>query len=396
MYEENTQKEKNSWNKTNIILKICGNQWTLTEAHENYFYYGGKRKRIRLNKEGKLESVALGRKEGADFEQKKQNAVRVQRRRNNRIRDLINCNEDELNVFDTLTGTGDYRNLSDANKDRKEYFRRLERFCQTGKLYKKSIKHFAHDPDFKLKVVGVIEFQDGARLKKKGIHRQGTGNVHFHHFQNTPFLPQVNVIHAKVSNCEHYLSYKKGKGFFWSKIADRSTLWFCSEKEVFRFLQKNKRNFPGLYFNAELKKLCVNALLWEKGHTKIKKLPDLRKQGKCANAGEYLCQYVSQDKVDNRLKGRHGWYKYGKLEQPEIHRNPVEIDEIIKTVDLWSVFVSQIDFIADYIGAMTYYFFNFWVSVYPWIRIMYEKKAIKEKMSPADWISAGIYEPLLL
>lgn len=122
----------------------------------------------------------------------------------------------------------------------------------------------------------------------------------------------------------------------------------------------------------------------------------MRKQGKCANAGEYLCQYVSQDKVDNRLKGRHGWYKYGKLNQPEIHRNPVEIDEIIKTVDLWSVFVSQIDFIADYIGAMTYYFFNFWVSVYPWIRLMYEKKAIKEKMSPADWISAGIYQPLLL
>lgn len=396
------EKESVPWRVTNVILKLCGNCWQLTEAHENYIYYGGSRKKVKI-KNGKVETVDLGRKNNASPEEQKINALRVQQRRNTRIRDVVNCNEDELTVFDTLTGSGDYCDLTQANADRKEYFRRLERFCQTGKLWNTPVKSFSPQPEFSLKVLGVIEFQDGFRWRRKGIEKPGTGNIHFHHFQNTPYLPQVNVIHAKVHDAdgslkEHYLNYDKGIGLFWSKVADRSTLWFNTEKELVTFLRARNCEFPGLFFNAEMKKLCVNALLWEHGHTHIKKLQDLRKHGKCANAGEYLCQYLTEE-VDERLKGRHGWYKVGKLAHPDIYRDPIQVDRIIQEVNLWSVFTHQLDFIAEYLGAMTYYFFNWWVPVYPWIKVMYEKKARHERMKPIDWIAAGVnetFQPLLL
>jgi len=396
------EKKPIPWSVTNCILKLCGNHWQLTESHEKNMFYGGTRKKVKL-KDGKVETIALGRSGEASPEEQAENAIRTQRRRNARIRDLLNCNENDLTVFETLNGTGDYRDLDEANADRKRYFRELERFCQTGKLYGKTVKNFTPDPEFKLTVLGVIEFQDGKRWKRKGIDKPGTGNIHFHHFQNTPYLPQVKIIHARVHDAggsltEHYLNYSEKTGFFWSKVADRSTLWFNTEKELVNFLRAHKQEFPGIFFNAEMKKLCVNALLWEQGHTKIKKLEDLRKQGTCANVGEYLCQYLSEE-VDERLKGRHGWYKCGKLKQPEIIHDNVEIMQIEKQVDLWSVFTHQIDFIAPYLGAMTYYFFNWWVSVFPWIKVMYEKKAKHEKMKLIDWIAAGVipeYHPLLL
>lgn len=410
MYEDTTEtefvneneKERVPWSVTNVILKKCGEYYyRLTEAHENYFYYGGTRKKVKVQ-DGKVETVALGRKSEASGEQQRANVFRVQKRRNEDVRDRMNCNEDDLTVFDTLTGTGDYRDLDVANADRKNYFQRLERFCQTGKLYGKTVKNFTGDPEFSLLALGVIEFQDGSRWKRKGVERPGTGNVHFHHFQNTPYLPQVNVIHANVHDTdgslkEHYLNFSKEIGFFWSKVADRNTIWFNTEKELVSFLREQKPDFPGLFFQAELKKLCVNALLWEQGHTKIKKLQDLRRHGKCANAGEYLCQYLSED-VDERLKGRHGWYKAGKLKQPEIYRDPIQVDRIIKQMELFKVLTHELHFIAEYIGAMSYYFFNFWMLVFPWIKTMYEKKAKHEKMKPIDWTAAGVgtFQPLLL
>lgn len=393
------EKTSRPWNVTTVILKLCGNCWQLTEAHENYIYYGGTRKKVKL-KDGKVETVDLGRKSEASLEQQQVNARRVQARRNHALRDLMNCNEDDLTVFDTLTGTGDYRDIDQANADRFQYQKRLERFCQTGKLYRTPVKGFRPVPEYRLKLLGVIEFQDGHR-RKDG---KGTGNVHFHHFQNTPYLPQVNVIHANFRDaktlllCEHYLNYQEGLGFYWSKVADRSTLWFNTEKELVVFLRARKAEFPGDYYNAELKKLCVNALLWERGHTKPKKLQDLRKHGKLSNPGEYLCQYLSED-ADPRLREHRGWYKAGTLARPKTYRDPIEIDRIIREVDLWSVFTHKVEFMATYLGAMTYYFFNWWMSVYPWIKVMYEKKARHEKMERVDWLASGVieeFQPLLL
>lgn len=397
----NEEFEKDSdWCATNVILKICGDHVTLTEAHERNFYYGGTRRKKEYA-DGKIVDIDLGRSSEATEEQKAVNANRIQKRRDNKIRDLMNCNEHELCMFETLTGHGDYQNLTQANNDRRQYFDRLERFVRAGKLHRKPVKNFTPNPAFELKALGVPEFQDGHR-NANGI---GTGNVHFHHFHNTPYLPQVNVIHARIRDpktlafCEVYLSHKKGFGFYWSKAADRQTPWFNSEREAREFLRAHRGELPGLHFNVEPKKLCVNALLWSKGHTNVKKLQDLRKQGKLSSSGEYLCQYNSKGGVDDRLRNHRGWYKRGKLAQPEIYRDVVTVNQAIKELDLWKYFTHQYEFIATFMGAMTKYFFNFWVEVYPWIKRMYELKAQHKRMTWVDWLACGLEpdsQPLLL
>lgn len=397
-----TVNEKRPEKRTDVKIKLCGSHITLSQYHEKTVPYDYARRKVKTDEEGKLALRDLGRKSEASKEQQAVNARRVQKRRNATIRDLMNCNEEELTVFETLTTT--YQDVDQFNQARKAYHRKTERFIQTGKLYGKEVKHFLPDPEFELKLFGVIEFQDGHRLKQKNISKPASGNVHGHHFQNTPFLPQVNVIHANVRDTEltlteHYLNYSESIGFYWSKIADRNTLWSNTEKACWVFLRDHKKDLPGLYFNAELKKLCVNALLWEQGHTHIKKLQDLRSKGKLSNAGEYLCQYTTEDACDPRLRNRRAWYKKGKLAQPEIYRDPQQVNAIIWQLDLWTYFIYQIDFIAEYLGAMTYYFFNLWIMVYPWIKTYYERKRSKEKMTQADWIVSGVieeYQPLLL
>jgi len=403
-YDETSENVKRNEprKRTDVKLKLCGSHITLSEYHENTVPYDYQRKKLKLTEEGKVELKELGRKSDASEEQQIVNARRVQQRRNTRIRDLMNCNEDDLAVFETLTTT--YQDIDKFNHARKEYHRKTERFVQTGKLYGKVVKNFTPDSEFTLKLFGVIEFQDGHRWRQKGIDHPGSGNVHGHHFQNTPYLPRVHVIHANVRDIdvklsEHYLNYSESVGFYWSKIADRNTIWFNTQRECLLYLRDHKKDLPGFYFNAELKELCVNALLWEQGHTQIKKLKDLRKKGKLSNPGEYLCQYVAEDVSDSRLRNRRAWYKKGKLVQPAEYRDPAKVNAIIWQLDLWAYFIYQIDFIAEYLGAMTYYFFNLWIMVYPWIKTYYERKRNKEKMTQADWIVAGVieeYQPLLL
>jgi hypothetical protein len=391
MAENGVEMTNSEWSHTDCILKICGDSVTLTQAHEKDFLYGGKRKRLKYDS-GKVVRTLLGRASEADEAQKCVNAQRVLRRRNNRIRDLMNCNAWQLTNFETLTGVGDYRNLHEANADKKHYLDRLERFVRTGRVGGKSVRGFVPRADFHLRVLGVPEFQDGHR-NANGI---GTGNVHFHHFHNAPYLPQVFVIHAKQRDpvsqdfCEVYLN-KPAKGrVYWTKVAGKDTVWFNAESESLRFLRLHQKSLSDMYFNPEPKKLCVNALLWREGHTKIKKLQDLRKQGKLSNPGEYLCQYVSSDVSDDRLKGRHGWYKRGSLQQPQKIRDPHQVNAYIAEVDLWKFFTHQYEFVATYVGAMTQYFFDFWMEVYPWIKRMYELKSQGKRMEKADWLACGV------
>jgi hypothetical protein len=407
--DENVKENDSSgWCATNVVLTMCGNYARLTEAHENNFWYGGERRKQKVV-DNKVIDLDLGRASEAEEEQQENNKKRVQKRRNRSVRDLMNCNEDELIIFETLTGHGDYTDLTRAHNDRKNYQRRLERFCQTGKLYGKPVKGYIPTPEFKYKNLGVVEFQDG----KRNNDGKGTGNIHFHHFQNVPvdedgnkiYYPQVCVIHAKTRDPktlelkEMYLNQRKGIGFYWSKAAGADTPWFNSEREARQFLLEHKKALPGLYFNAEPKRLCVNALLWQQGHTKIKKLKDLRKQGKCANAGEYLCKYMNEKSVDPRLRNRRGWYKTGKLAKPEVFRDPAEVEEALQVLLAWEALVNQIEMVVDYMGAITMYFFNFWVFVYPWIKTYYERRAQGLQMTQADWIATGVIEqeqPLLL
>lgn len=393
-------KDERPWCATDVILKVCDAHITLTEAHEGKIWYGGTRRKQKI-RDGKLIDLQLGRASEADAEQQAINAQRVQKRRNTMVRDLMNCNEGDLKVFDTLTGTGDYRNVNRAKNDLKNYLPRLERFIRTGKLYGRPVIDFTPIPAFELKVLGVLEFQDGKR-REDG---KGTGNVHFHHFQNTPYLPQVHVIHANLRDpktlewSEMYLNRRKHIGLYWSKVAGKDTIWCNTVQETMTFLKDHKRELPGLYFNAEPKKLCVNALLWGKGHTKIKKLQDLRKQGKLSNPGEYLCQYLGEDSIDERLRNHRGWYKYGELDRPEIYRDPGIVEDMIRILNLWDYFTHKLEFVAEYLGAMTKYYFNLWIQDFPWIKRFYELKALGQKMTKADWIACGVieqFQPLLL
>jgi hypothetical protein len=388
------------WCQTDCILKECGDHWTLTQAHEKNFYYGGKRRRKKYQ-DGKVVDLTLGRASEASEEQKRKNAIRIQKRRDNSIRDRGDCNEAECDKFETLTGHGHYQDIKQAHYDRRQYFDRLERFVRTSRLFRKPVTHFTPVSDFALKAFGVLEFQDGKRNKDG----KGTGNIHFHHFHNTPRLPQVHVIHAKVRDsktqefCEVYLSHKKGFGFYWSKAADRQTPWFNTEREARDYLQRHKQDLPGLYFNVESRKIIVNALLWGKGRTHIKQLQDLRKQGKLSSAGEYLCQYTSKGGIDDRLRNHRGWYKRGDLERPTFYRDPDIIRQAIQVLDLWNCLVKEIHFVAEYMGAMTKYYFNLWVEEFPWIKRMYELKEQGLRMTRADWIACGVvedYQPLLL
>jgi hypothetical protein len=396
MYEQDISvaDSDHTWEQTDVILKECGDHWTLTQAHEKNFWYGGKRRKKKYA-DGKVLDLKLGRSSEASNEQKEKNAFRIQSRRNAMIRDLMNCNEGVLQKFETLTGHGNYKDLGKANNDRKKYFDRLERFVRSGNLFGKKVKGFVSIEKFKLKVLGVVEFQDGHRRKDGG----STGNVHFHHFTNAPYIPRVWVVAGKLRNqetgelSEFYLGKGDGR-FFWMKAAGRISPWFNDEADAKKFIRRCRAALPAA-FNIHPKELCVDALLWEKGHTKIKKLKDLRKQGKLSNAGEYLCQYVGKG-VDERLRGRHGWYKRGRLEKPTVYRNPDTIRRAILELDLWKYLVKEIHFVAEFIGAMSKWYFNFWVEEYPWIRILYERKEQGLKMSPADWIACGVCQSPLL
>jgi hypothetical protein len=381
-----TKEDVSGWKQSDCILKICGDNLTLTQAHEKNFFYGGTRKKLKYQ-DGKVSRAILGRAAEADDKQKCKNAARVQGRRNAAIRDRLNCNEYHLRTFETLTGAGNYRDLSAANADRRYYFDRLERFIRTGKLFGKSLQKFTPQPDFIFRCLGVPEFQDGHR-NKDGI---GTGNVHFHHFHNCPFLPQVYVLKAKKRDvesqewCEVYLCEFRGQKY-WSKVADRNTLFFESQKEAMDAIGgKEGQKSTEWIFAPEPKRLCVAALLWERGHTKLKKIEDLRKQGKLSNAGEYLCQYIGKGALDDRLRNRRGWYQRGKLQKPDYIREPGKVDEYIREMNLWEAFTHKYEFQAEYIGAMTKFHFNFWILEYPWMRKFYELREQGKRMTPADW-----------
>lgn len=372
---------------TNVILKKCGAHVSLKEAHEKPFFYGYSRKKKKKSPLGRAAEAS------ASAETKKNNKRRQQFRRKEAVKDLVNCNEDTLKIWHTFVDVGT-KDISTGHKHRKDYSRRLERFVQTGKLYGAPVKNFTPLPDFALSAIGVIQFQDGKR-KKTG---KPTDFVHFHQVMNTPYLPQVPVIAAKVRDSktallkEQYLNQKDGL-FYWSQVANRDTLFFQTTIEAGRFLQEHRAELPGWYFDRKIKKLCVAALLWERGFIDIEKIKNKMKKGKCSNVGDYMVSaYMVEDLEDKRLDGRKAYYAIGRkhLKKPEVYRDEKQIDNIIAFFDLWKVQIDQIELQAEYIGAMTIYLFNLLLFEYAWMRTYYERRNQGKQMSRADWIASGV------
>jgi hypothetical protein len=391
--------EKGNGYASNVLLKETGDIWTLKNFMEGVYHYGYSRK--------KKKKQPLGRASEADEESKIINRSRVNFRRKQTVIDLANCNEQKLPIFYSYVDH-DVKDIDVAYQHRVASLKRLERFIRTGKLFGKPVHKFTPQPDFELCAVGILDFQDG----KRNPDGEGTQDVHFHQIQNTPYLPQVPVIVAKLHDpetlefCEHYLHWHQGI-YFWSKIACRSTLWFQTVAEAQAYLKSHRSELPGLFFDLhvkgdgrtpEEKGLCVAALLW--GHARgiqINKIKDLRKHGKLSNVGEYMVnKYMVANLDDPRLQGRKPVFVMGraKLEKPRFYRDPDEVENHLTAMHMWAYLVEEKELVGHYIGAFMLYVFNFWMSVYPWIKVYYERKRQKQKMTRADWLACNPQQTL--
>lgn len=420
MYDKDTEEFVNenlfSGSRSDVHLKICGNVVTFKEFHEGTYCYDYPRRKKKLSEKGTLEDVTLGRASVASEEQQVVNQKRVYYRRKLKLMDTANCNEMGCPTFHTFV---DHNNgdLSLFHEHREAYYKRQTKFIQTGNLYGKKVESFTPIPDFKLKAFGVVAFQDGKRNK----HKTATGDCHGHQLQNTPYLPQVPVITAKVRDPntfdqkQCYLN-QQGDVYYWSKVADRHTLWFQTQAEAAKCLHSLRGKLPGFYFNPQVKKLCVAALLWERGFIDIRKVKDLHKKGKCSNVGEYMVSQYMADNVDPRLNGRKAHFKTGKLEKPEIIRDPLEVERMLlmlfakvkhvigedgtikavcEEVTHWKEYImKEVHLIAEYIGAMSIYTLNLLYDDYPWMKRYYELRREGERMTKADWIATGVIEEL--
>ena len=364
---------------SNVLLIETGDIWTLHEFHEGVYHYDYHRK--------KKKNRVLGRASEADEEQQLINKRRVNFRRKRVVIALVNCNEQELNVWFTFTEARNEQNLTQFHADRIGFNKRLTRFVQTGNLYGKPVKSFTPLPDFRLKAVGVIEFQDGERREDN----EGRGAIHGHQLMNTPFLPQVLVIVADVYDFRdgtYKAAYLQQDGS-WSLSANRETRWFDWQHEAETFLKAHSTLADAHHVNPRSKPLCVAAFLWAQGFIDIKTVANMRKAGKLSNVGEYMVsKYMVKDTFDERLQGRKAYFFTGDLVEPRKYRDPDDVDNHLKAMHMWNYQVDQKELIGHYIGAFTVYLFNFWVSVYPWIRAYYERKKHKQEMTRADWLAS--------
>jgi len=344
---------------SNVLLKESGDIWKLSEFHEKNYHYGYERK-----KKGKK---LLGRAVEASEEEKARHAARVNFRRKQKVIDLVNCNEQELDIWFTFTYSRNEQDLDLFHDERKEFNRRLGRFVRTGKLFDEPVRTFKRSPDFRLKAVGVIEFQDGER-REDG---EGRGAIHGHQLMNTPFLPQIRCIIADVFDSRdgtYKEAYLQKDGSF-SLFVNRGTLWFSYLYEAEEFLKfSGKCTEDDSHVNFRVKSICVAAFLWECGHISIKKIEHLRKSKKMSNVGEYMIsKYMVSDLQDERLSGRKAYFFTGKLAKPTFYRDPDDVENHLQALHMWVCQVGQIELLGDYIGAFTIYLFNFWVFTYPWI-----------------------------
>jgi len=379
--------EKDTGYRSNVLLKETGDIWELREFHENSYRYGWSVTDAEREKRARKKQ-RLGRASVADEEQQLLNQRRDNFRRKRNVIDLVNCNEQELNIWFTFTYARNEQDLTQFHADRKNFYQRLSRFVQTGNLCSKSVKLFIPCPDFQLKAVGVIDFQDGERREDK----EGRGAIHGHQLMNTPFLPQVRVIVADVYDVQDgtfkaaYLQQNRS----WSLSANRETVWFDYQHEAETFLKEHDTLEDVQHVNPRSQPLCVSALLWEQGFTDIKAVQNMRKAGKLSNVGEYMVsKYMVKDTFDERLQGRKAYFFTGDLERPTIYRDPDDVENHLKAMHMFeSYFLYKKEFIGYYIGAFTIYFFNFWALTYPWIKKYYEQREHKQGMSSADWFAS--------
>ena len=243
--------ENDTGYRSNVLLKETGDVWELREFHRNSYRYGYNPKKKKNKKRGRAAE--------ADEEQQIFNQWRVNFRRKRAVIDLVNCNEQELNIWFTFTYARNEQDLTQFHADRKGFYQRLTRFVQNGKLYGKPVKSFTPCPDFQLTAVGVIEFQDGDRREDN----EGRGVIHGHQLMNTPFLPQVMVIVADVYDVRdgtYKAAYLQQDGS-WSLSANRETRWFDWQHEAEIFLKAHSTLADEHHVNPRSKPRCVAAFL---------------------------------------------------------------------------------------------------------------------------------------
>jgi hypothetical protein len=365
---------------SNVLLKETGDIWTLKEFHENVYHYGYTRK--------KKKNRPLGRAAEADAEQQMINQARLNFRRKRGVIDLANCNEQELRIWFSYTYARNEQDLRQFHTDRKAFYQRLVRFVQTGNLYGKPVKSFTPCPDFQLKAVGVIDFQDGDR-RDDGV---GRGAIHGHQIMNTPFLSQVRVIVANVydfQDGEYKEAYLQIDGS-WSLSANRQTRWFDWQYEADEFIKAHDTLEDMDQVHPRSKPLCVVALLWEQGNIDIKTIQNMRETGKLSDVGQYMVsRYMIDNLYDERLQGRKAYFFTGDLTKPTIYRDVIDVNNHLEALHMWENLVDQKELIGHYIGAFTVYVFNFWVSVYPWIKAYYERKRHQhqQEITQIDWVA---------
>lgn len=358
--------------RSDVLLKLCGNYAKLKEFPEKCYRYGFKPKK----KKGRT----LGRAADASDESKAENQKRVNARRRETVIDKVHCNEDDLPIFASRTYQKEFADVQQANRDRQAYQKRLIRFIQTGRLYGREVQNFVPVPDFELKCVGVIEFQD-------------RGVIHTHEVRNTPFLPQVQVIVADVfdlADGEHKQAYLQTDGT-WGRVAGEYTVWFDTAREASDYLKDHPELKTDLTKDPRKKPECVDALLWGHGYIDLKTVQNMRKCGKCADVGGYMTKYMVKDTEDPRLQGQKAHYQAGKLAKPQFFRDPEDVRNVMAEMEMWQVLINQYDCQVQWLGTMLVYVFNFWALVYPWIRTYYAKRQQGQKMSAEDWRAADVH-----
>lgn len=364
---------------SNIIMKESGDVWELKEFHEHAYHYGYKREKSPMRKLGR--SSESGDRDG--------NRRRVAWRRKRMVMDLVNCNEWKLKVWHTIAYARNMKGLSQAHLDRKNYFRRLERFIQTGSLFGRRVSGFVPRPKFALEVVGVVDFQDGKRRKDK----IGRGAIHFHMVLNIPYIPQVQVI---VSDVRDIVTGKEKQGYLqddgsWSLVAGKHTLWFSSSREVENYLKCNKEWLvDDFHLKVRKKPLCVCALLWGRGFIDIKSIDGMRRAGYAANVGEYMVsRYMADDVSDSRLDGRKAYFFSGDLERPTFYREHIVVDAIMTQLGMWRFLVYEKELMVEYLGAMSIFVFNFCMMCYEFTRFKNKKVLGRSRWKRCDALASS-------
>lgn len=299
---------------------------------EKPYYTGGHRK-----SKGKL-----GRGSETTEDEKVLNRIKNAKRRETKVKDLIRCNVSvwkrtdemiECNKFLTLTLKEPISDISEGNKFLKGFQARLTR------LIRKS------HPEFELKCIWVVEYQDKAR-----------GCLHWHILCNLPFIEQKWVITRNGDDPSDYAYLQKDGSF--SPVADKSTRVFKSFHDA-KKATRSLSSATGLDKNKlKCKKILYDLVVsWGRGFVDLETVSCPKKARAYTSK---LCWYLTKSGEDNRFWGKRVFdYTRGSLEKPEIIDTPRGVDGFLDKNELWLCLEREL-FFECFLGFTELYVFDLW------------------------------------